>query len=127
METFDCCKNPKCIECKGTGTVSFPAPKHSINLGNRNFETLWNALGLEWDHCGNVTPAKLKAALIKFNPELAVHKNETEISHNFISSLDGSALMVNLGWPLKSIEMRVNQLLAMCEYAAQKEEFIAWG
>ena len=52
VEEYECCDNPDCIECHGTGKITFKNSAWEMNLSWFNFPTLWEQLGLKSDNDG---------------------------------------------------------------------------
>lgn len=61
------------------------------NISNGNFCTIWNALGLQWDHCGEVDGQVLLDAVLKTGPEFLVRCLRTEGGNN------GGCMIIHVG------------------------------
>jgi hypothetical protein len=48
---------------------------NQMNISNRNFKTLWHALGLEFDWCGSIDNVIVLRALDTFDPEMVLRSD----------------------------------------------------
>jgi hypothetical protein len=122
VERYDCQRcsydgkvSPDCPECQGKGEVVFTSSQWALNMANCNFATIFSALGLYTDCCGEVDPRVLLKAIDAYVPGLAVR--ETVVAGNMIScGLDEAA-----------VSYRFSGLRKIAEEAARREEKVFWG
>lgn len=125
--------NPSCKNCNGKGIIFYKTSKYRVDFNNRNFNTVWNCLGID-PALNTILPIKLLKALNSFNPELAVRKNEfsngiseSDNAYNFIDPVTNGPKTVNMGYSLQTIQMRKKQLIELCMQALKMEEMVRWG
>jgi hypothetical protein len=68
--------NPACLECEGTGQLEIRELPFELNIANGNFCTLWNALGLDSEPCGEIPAGEVLLALESLEHEL-LERSET--------------------------------------------------
>ena len=82
-----------------------------LNLSNRNFSTLWHALGLEFDWSGSIDSAIVLRALDTFDPEMALRSDKCESN------------WVDYGITREQVDRYVNMLRDFCN----RDSVVHWG
>lgn len=67
-----------CHDCEGTGVVTFTNYPFEMNLANVNCSTLFNALGLDFDYCGEIDPRNILKAINRTPLALIVRDDRQE-------------------------------------------------
>jgi hypothetical protein len=104
-----------CSACNGTGIVTFSSSQWELNMSNRNFSSLWHALGYEFDYSGEIHPFKLYNDLQTLQPQLVTRSPFS--SHN----------IYEYGLDAERVQFYIDKLLSICQEAMKREENLCWG
>ncbi len=122
VERYDCqcawdgsAPRSDCLDCHGKGEVVFTSSRWQINMANGNFHTIFSALGLSTECCGDIDPRTLAKAIKAYIPGLAVRATVQEGN------------MISCGLDDDQVSRRLDVLLEIAEEAARREERIIWG
>ncbi len=122
---YDCqCKHeggidPACPECEGTGKVSFDNYPFQMNLANRNARTLWNALGLDFDYCGEIDPTVLLHAINSTESALVVRSG--------VDRQDRGVRFIDGGISTEQAENYLTRFKVLAEEGIRRGKVIVWG
>lgn len=125
VETYDCqCDfdgnpNKNCCDCGGTGVVQFRNYPWEMNLANGSFTTLWSALGMDADWCGEIDARVLLHRLRTTDPSLAERADE-------IQRQEGSATFISFGIDGDRTARYFAMLETICREAERREQPILW-
>ena len=104
MCSWDSEADPRCLECKGTGEVSFDVYPFMVNMTNSNWAAFHKALGLYGDvEYGSVAPQDFQVALAR-----------PALKHLQYMALD-------------YIGTRIVEMLKIAEEAEKRQKMIHWG
>ena len=95
-----------------------PNPKNQLNLTNRNFATLWAALGLEHEPVGEIDPRPVAERCRSTPPELLVRASRTEAGNG--------PTLVDCGISYRQAARYLAILNLLANVAARREEKLIW-
>lgn len=110
-----------CHYCNGAGIYSTKIYPCEMNISNGNFATLWNALGLDFDYCGEICPKKILEVLKTFDEKLLLRAN-------YVSSNDnGDCNFVSFGIDMEQALRYIRGLKEIAMHAISRGVNICWG
>lgn len=112
-------KRSDCRECQGKGYVAFEVLPFEMNVCNGNFRTLWNALALPYDHCGEVSADAVLDALRGWDADLCVRAEDR------IDNPHGASL-ISFGVSQEQAQSYEYRLLEIAKEAKRRGESIGW-
>ena len=104
-----------CPFCKGSGVYVDVLYPFEMNLANRNFATLWNSLGLEFDYTGSIDARLVRDALSRLPQDLLLRSTRRE----------GNC--IDFGISEAQASSYVSRLQDICDEAERREELITWS
>lgn len=122
----DCLCSPttarECHYCNGAGIYSSKNYPCEMNISNGNFATLWNALGLEHDYCGEICPKKIIEVLKTFDEKLLLRAN-------YVLSNDNECcpIFYSFGIDNDRAMSYINRLKDIAMHAISRGVLICWG
>jgi hypothetical protein len=121
----DCLCSPAtvkdCHYCNGAGIYSIKKYPCEMNISNGNFATLWNALGLEHDYCGQICPKKIIEVLKTFDDNLLLRANYVS------SNDDGDCNFVSFGIDKDRAMSYTSRLKDIAMHAISRGVLVCWG
>lgn len=123
-ETYECqCVDlgemDRCPICSGSGTETFTHYPYDMNIANGNFSMLWNALGLEFDWCGNIDGRQILDILKTFDNALLCRQTNIERKEN-------GPVIVACGVDVEGATRYISRLREIAEEAVRREQPICW-
>lgn len=115
-----CPPDADCPVCEGTGQEAFRSYPFELNVANRNFATLWSALGLDADYCGRMDSRQLQAALRAADAALILRDTVVETS-------PARATFIDQGISPDQARRYLEALAEIASEAERREEPIVWG
>lgn len=110
-----------CHYCNGSGEYSTEIYPCEMNISNGNFKTLWNALGLDFDYCGEICPKKILDSLRILDENLLLRAN-------FVLSNDsGDANFISFGIDKEQALRYTKRLREIAMHAISRGVNICWG
>lgn len=118
-----CTKNERnnCYYCKGSGEWTEEKFPCEMNISNGNFSTLWAALGLEHDYCGEICPNEIIKALRIFDENLLLRANYVS------SNNEGDMNFISFGIDKERALSYIQRLKDIAIHAISRGENITWG
>lgn len=116
----------ECHFCQGSGLWQEKIFPHELNLANANFATLWNALGLQSEPCGEID-ARIVTAAIKTLDERLLLRATTYHTGLDEDDQPAGARMYSFGIDQNQASRYLRTLAAIAGEAEQREELIIWG
>ena len=86
-----------------------------LNLNGRNFATLWSALGLPADWCGELQPHAILESLKTLEPALVQRRKTTE------------GIWSEYGIEHQQIQRYIRKLTKICDIAEKEETKVVWS
>ena len=109
-----------CHYCNGAGIYSTKIYPCEMNISNGNFKTLWNALGLDFDYCGEICPKKIIEVLKTFDPDLL-------LAANYVDASGESAIFYSFGIGGGRAMGYIDRLKDIAMHAISRGVNICWG
>ena len=109
-----------CHYCNGSGFFEEKIYPYELNISNGNFETLWNALGLEFAYCGEICPHILLEAVANADVQLIIRANYVDASEN-------GATFYSFGIDAGRAESYLNRLSQIIIQAIARKVKIQWA
>jgi len=109
-----------CHYCKGSGEYLFEQYPFEMNLANGNAATLMNALGLEFDYCGDIEPRRLIKAITR-TPAALIQRQTVS------GTGDKGAKIIHCGIVEEQADSYLSRLLKIAQEAEKREEKVWWG
>lgn len=110
-----------CRYCHGKGYWEEKIYPCEMNISNGNFKTLWNALGLEHDYCGEICPKKILEVLKTFDDNLLLRANYVS------SNDDGDCNFVSFGIDKDRAMSYTSRLKHIAIHAISRGVLVNWG
>lgn len=120
VETEDCLcvggpENKQCHYCGGTKIWESKIYPFEMNVANGNFSTIWAALGLEFDYCGEIDATILSNAIKCTEIDLIRRANY----------VDGNYYC--FGIDTKRANYYLDTLKNICSEAIRRNTSVSWG
>ena len=121
VETYDCqngpeCRDPKCHDCKGVGTVTFKTSRWVMNVANGNASLILNSLGFDATECCGIINANALLKAIASCPEERMVRATTQHRN-----------VIECGTDIEHAQSYLDRLKAIATEAARREEVVLWG
>lgn len=97
---------------------------YEFNCANMNFSTLWSALGLKVEYCGEMDPRVLLEIIVKTSSDLIVR--ETFKSSNSKNTFGIAKKAIIYGIHEKQARCYLDNLIVICGEAIRRNERITW-
>ena len=105
----------ECGYCENTRVNIIRVYPFDMNMANANFSTFWNALGLEFDYCGEIEVDEVIRALSFLDEKLLLRANY--VDGNFYS----------FGIDKVQAQRYINSLREIAGEAKRRNVKICWG
>lgn len=135
VETFDCsctwdgerAARTDCDECHGTGVYEMKGRPHELNWSNGNAALMLEALDVEFDYCGEWSLSELPGLKRKIIKALNVSSTADYAREASVSQQSGCCTIYTAGLSGKDIEVRLQAMLKLVEFAQSNGYAIGWG